>query len=800
MWKLDAVVVSEKERAIRDAWHTPHSARTLEFQCALFRDGKILSEGGGAAEEVESFESWFRRRTRHSRSTVSALEGRKSKLQWRLRTHQSRAEVPYSALESPVEDGEEESNHSTQSQRSKKVVTRELKAKIARINEQLRDLDPIIPLASNSASFATSAKGGGSAAELHRRFACPNVHPKRTGKQAGVNRSEQKTIEHVQWPLPNGDPGPIDDHSDKTTDEMRTLYEMVSAMAAVFTQNRPKPGTVSYDMFGNEIVHKDYTADALSALDKIVNEPEELLAHTPLIKTTCECRGHEGCEHFALSDQEMYRKTLEELAPTGLNLEQTKDRYLQNDLCKIRTNAQVEYKGKVRVSSLHDAAVNNVARNLTRRLMKRLKAFPEIKTGRDTPELTLWTSRAQALLGCADISDATGNLTHELVDHVLKVVCGGEFDEQEIRALTLLNGPQLDCFQGEEKVTVKSTHMGIGCGWPVLCLILAYLAEVSGAEPQEVAICGDDSAMLSSDEVRGKYMDLMNRCGLKINRIKSYDGRSNGVFCENMLTIDDDGLSAFLTEILPIGQASMKRTRGSSKKEAVDKRAVAYALDEELKQRKVLPAVRALAKRSIRRTTNANKPGPCILGGGGTGAATEAELAGYILHGAVKTSFKSRGKDTLNLLEETYLKGKEERRGPTTVPVQEAKTLLMRQAEIGPRFSGDTHKTHVLSQDRYAKRLKANAESGRLALKGTSLLQLVKDSPFYSCKAKRRICTLILQSHKKVNRRLTTAIVRARKLDNIHVSMETYMSVERATRPTQRIGGSVVRRQKCRDP
>jgi hypothetical protein len=783
MWKLDATVVREKEAAIRDAWHIPHTSRIQNFQASLFRDGLLTpsSHQEGEQMKVESFESWFRRRTLHSRSTVTALERQKSDLKRRLRTHSGAAEPEYGTHQIDA-----------QCRKRQKSVARELKAKIVRVNEQLCDLDPIIPLASNSASFATSVRDGGSAAELHRRFACPNVHPvdhRRRGNQSGEN------ITHVQWPLPNGEPGPVDDYADSLTGEMRKVYEMVQGMAAAFKQNLPLPGSVSYDLFGRQIEHTDITPSVLEALDQIVNEPEGLKAHIPLIKTTCNCLGHEGQEHFALSDQEMYRKSLEELAPTGLNLDQTKERYLQSELCKIETNAQVEFKGKVRVSSLHDAAVNNTARNLTRRLMKRLKAFPEIKTGRDTPQLTLETSHAHALLGCADISDATGNLSHELALHVLQVVGEGEFSEQEMRALTLLNGPQLDCFQGEEKITQKSTHMGIGCGWPVLCLILAYLADIAGAEPQEVAICGDDSAMLSSNKVRGDYMDLMHRCGLRINRIKSYDGRSHGVFCENMLTIDDSGQSAYLTEIMPIGQASMKRTRGSSTKEAVDQRAIAIALDEELKNRQVLPAIRALARRSIGRTTSAKRPGPCVLGGHGTGPVTETVLAGYILHGAVETSQRRGEKNSLQHLDETYLKGREERRGLSSVPIQEAKTLLMRQAEIEPRFSGDVRKTHVLTKDKYEKKLRTNAKCGQLALNGTNLSQLVKDSPFYSCKAKRRIYHLILQSHKKVSRRLTTAIVRGRKLDNIHVSMETYMNIEQATRPTQRIGGKVVCRQ-----
>merc|ERR1712100_869294 len=87
-------------------------------------------------------------------------------------------------------------------------------------------------------------------------------------------------------------------------------------------------------------------------------------------------------------------------------------------LSLLRTNAQVEYKGKVRVSSLHDAAVTNIARTLTPRFLRYISNFKEVHARRAEIKV-LRSENPNALLGCADISDATGNNTHSENEYIL---------------------------------------------------------------------------------------------------------------------------------------------------------------------------------------------------------------------------------------------------------------------------------------------------------------------------------------------------------------------------------------------
>jgi len=121
----------------------------------------------------------------------------------------------------------------------------------------------------------------------------------------------------------------------------------------------------------------------ISSLNELLSPSEGIM-----IASTCHCQGHANRHHEALDDLTLYRKCLAELCPPHMNQEETNRRYSECSLSNMRTNAQVEFKAKVRVSSLHDAAATNVARNLTSKLARVSRCLREIQT-RDHSGLVL---------------------------------------------------------------------------------------------------------------------------------------------------------------------------------------------------------------------------------------------------------------------------------------------------------------------------------------------------------------------------------------------------------------------------
>jgi hypothetical protein len=419
----------------------------------------------------------------------------------------------------------------------------------------------------------------------------------------------------------------------------------------------------------------------------------------------------------------------------------------------------VEYKGKVRVSTLHNASVTNTARSLTPRLLQLLNCFEEIAAG-DAEQRTL-VSGAASLLGCADISDATGNNTHQENYEWIDIVSDVEGLSQEDRTLLkCLMGPQRTVedkrayekcerleerkFMGEiseeefilqlndiAKVTLQSSHMGIGVGWPFFNIKIAYLCYLAGIEAEESTIMGDDLTNLAEPEKLDRIITMLELYRLPVNRRKSYNKCNSAVFCENLYTIYELKKGQTVTrfavqqEILPLGQASMKRVREDCGVEDIpNKRAGAINLNRELNRRgDVIPkATRTLGRKTAEKYLRIDVAGPAIVGGEGRGSPSTEQLARYIASGACPTTKGNQGGRTGQRLN-NLLAGnvhdhivKERIAGERVVPAQALKTALQKEAIIVDRFSGAKMRKNNNTADANLRAAKAYEKKGAMLL------------------------------------------------------------------------------------
>jgi len=270
-------------------------------------------------------------------------------------------------------------------------------------------------------------------------------------------------------------------------------------------------------------------------------------------------------------------------------------------------------------------------------------------------------------LCCSDLSDATGHDTHEVNQYAWKIISEMEhYTPAEQKAGHLLLGPQMDIgAEGGPALTKRSSHMGIGLGWHLMCLKLAYCAFRAGVDNKRLAIMGDDTALLGTCEEQAQFMRNQEKLTYSVNRSKSFAGKRYGVFCENFLEtrwfkVDgpkedlDSYVSpkvaanirrqmkgpekylevAKLMEILPIGQAALRRSLNrDSVTDRPNERATGIDLSEYVKEVKrqkrasgvvskfarVPKAMIRFADDSARRALKSKLSGPAQVGGCGRG-------------------------------------------------------------------------------------------------------------------------------------------------------------------------------------
>jgi hypothetical protein len=114
-------------------------------------------------------------------------------------------------------------------------------------------------------------------------------------------------------------------------------------------------------------------------------------------------------------------------------------------------------------------------------------------------------------LASMDISDATGNDSHQINQEMIQIISDQQgWAPQLVRAAQYLVGSQNDVGwdteddkehhqqrpNRDEPRTQKSSHMGIGIGFELLCIRQAFCAYLAGIGPESIAIYGDDSVTL----------------------------------------------------------------------------------------------------------------------------------------------------------------------------------------------------------------------------------------------------------------------------------------------------------------
>jgi hypothetical protein len=326
-------------------------------------------------------------------------------------------------------------------------------------------------------------------------------------------------------------------------------------------------------------------------------------------------------------------------------------------------------------------------------------------------------------------------------------------------------------------------------------------------------------------------MENQRKCTYKINVDKSYAGCMHGVFCENLLEVDNllvktdrdrvikqCSADAVLTQIIPIGQATLKRARSrSSASDRPNKRAMCIALGQSLKEcqpvkgdvvrRRIPRVVRDQMARSRYDFAKTRANGRPEMGGNGRKLASWGQITSYVIEGPPKTSFRESGFYT-DLAEET-LEGKLCRPcDGQTIPAQEVRTRLMEEAEVPMRFEGTVPKKLNYAEGKvkrtlaaYEKRgfatLRYDPEKNQLNRNGKlsapqkkHLQHIVNTSLHYSNRERKRLYRLISWSNGKVNKHITRCVL-GRDAKHEHIKVSDYDDILQSLRPKNRIDGSV---------
>ncbi|BDF97660.1 RNA-dependent RNA polymerase [Rhizopus oryzae narnavirus 1] len=189
---------------------------------------------------------------------------------------------------------------------------------------------------------------------------------------------------------------------------------------------------------------------------------------------------------------------------------------------------------KVRVATMHPAALAHFSRCMAQRtmpLLKRERVFRKILHGDSVTIRGVKTAEVYS----ADLSAASDYIDHKLGQAVLT----GMADALGINGVTrkaLMNclGPmEVELPNGQKTVTRSGAHMGLGTTWTVLCVMNHWAASMAGPT-SSFAICGDDLVAAWTDKQVEIYDESIRRLGLVQNKDKSYRGK-RGVFCELLM-------------------------------------------------------------------------------------------------------------------------------------------------------------------------------------------------------------------------------------------------------------------------
>jgi hypothetical protein len=309
--------------------------------------------------------------------------------------------------------------------------------------------------------------------------------------------------------------------------------------------------------------------------------------------------------------------------------------------------------GKVRIASLHPAALTHFSRNMAERLMPVIKKIGATSAILRGGNIFVRSNRSNANLFSADLTAASDYIDHELGRTVLNAIGDALHITGSTRAALLQCVRRFEII-GTDKETRQGAHMGLGTTWTILSLLNHYAGVCASGNQKTFAICGDDLIGFWSEDQVQEYYHALNRLGLVPNKSKSYFGDS-GVFCE-MQVLKDTKRTA--RSVRHPGLAELTFARSKPTREQV------YLARKWLHNHNLTKNSRRGLQRVLSRVASSFSTGLLSLGGTGNVPSTLYGLATSLRlleRGPLHTSFKrdSRYRNLMKevLKERTLTKG-----------------------------------------------------------------------------------------------------------------------------------------------
>jgi len=147
----------------------------------------------------------------------------------------------------------------------------------------------------------------------------------------------------------------------------------------------------------------------------------------------------------------------------------------------------------------------------------------------------------------ADLSAASDFIPHDVAAAVWRGVVEGLGkrlgDADKVLGYQLLGPMHLE---GQpERVSNRGILMGLPLTWPVLSLLNEYAASVGMKNPGEpsskgcFSVCGDDMIAAWTTTKQRTYYENLEKLGLVLNRYKTYESPTGGVFIEELYQVSD---------------------------------------------------------------------------------------------------------------------------------------------------------------------------------------------------------------------------------------------------------------------
>jgi hypothetical protein len=335
----------------------------------------------------------------------------------------------------------------------------------------------------------------------------------------------------------------------------------------------------------------------------------------------------------------------------------------------VQPGSSPEMKNKIRVFSLHPADEVQVARGLTGRWLRRLKRVGIVRDSLKGDIIQLRTvlgatEEDEPLLKSTDLAAATDWLQHNVAQHTWQVMNEVVEDPSaDLQAGHHILGPHrlhLPGHAAHGQITRRGVHMGLGLGWPVLCILNGWAAWRAQCKRHSTAVCGDDAVIL---EVPRKLVEAgawLEAARLRINHSKEFVGEA-GVFCEDLIKISDrtvgeDGQAIFTAgsvQLLRIAEATgAKNLAGFTQDRAGTAEGLRRELARETSTKKCSNSLcltwrqrtplLEIARINLDKLEEQLAKGPKVLGGVGNRQPSVQELITIAWKGPIRTLTRDR--------------------------------------------------------------------------------------------------------------------------------------------------------------